>query len=64
MKKLNLEYVVSNKITQRSFWQLRSSPFDFQCLFSQYCLSLCFDGDSKQNLGEAGVGGGGGDLWP
>jgi hypothetical protein len=45
-------------VSQRSFWQLHSPSMDFHSwLSSQSCYTLCFDGDSKGNLGEAGAGG-------
>jgi hypothetical protein len=49
-EKNKFKFAVSNKITQRSLWKLRSSPFDFQSwLISQSCFTLCFDGASKGN---------------
>jgi hypothetical protein len=58
MSKMNVKICLSSKRTQRSFWQLQASPQEYNLwLSSQSGFILCFDGASKGNPGEAGVGG-------
>jgi hypothetical protein len=58
MSKLNISVIISNKVSQRSFWKLHSPSIDFHSwLSSQSCYTLCFYGDSKENPGEAGARG-------
>jgi len=58
MKKVNLTSNHYPKLPQKSCWQLQFSHRDFNLwLTLQVGHVLCFDGASKDNLGEVGVGG-------